>query len=447
MMLLVPFQGLAQQGRSENHKIDSICSHYLYFVPPDKNLLSLVREWKSDEGQDTLFPRWHVSVLSTIDGSVRKEISIPDAREVDGFNLAHDGSSFVVMTGNEYTGKFELQKYSLRDSCWEWRRQWHGGVKEGYYFERDSLKQDHKKPFYETLALRVSYSKDDKKIECITAKNIVMVDAASGVLIRSSNSIAPFFASEDYHKSTLMRYALSSNGRFFAFWHARYLTWSSYSNEDIFTLIFDYAWYGVKWLFCLGSIPNNMYVWDVENDSLYCTFKIPYEEIIGVPAFTDDEERLLLGPVGNGTFRVYSLKGKNLERDFVQESFADSTISVLHTYSNGDYKVISPDNNLVAARYHTLSRPNDPKYGTDPVVLLLDFKDGKMIGEHEIAVSPSLPMDRYAVAFSSDSRYLAFVTYDHTVEEPHMFDSTRTLTLKVGERVTLYDTKTWAKIW
>lgn len=115
----------------------------------------------------------------------------------------------------------------------------------------------------------------------------------------------------------------------------------------------------------------------------------------------------------------------------------------------GDFKVISPDNHFLAASSDTIEKrsSNSREYIT-PTIFVMDYKDGHLIKMFEEAKDQVIGTSdhRYAMDFSPDSKYFACVTYDH-IDTLSSLVRNKKYTLKLGNKVVLYDTETWEKVW
>ena len=206
---------------------------------------------------------------------------------------------------------------------------------------------------------------------------------------------------------------MSKNGKYFAYWKAKFLT-LSYGDESIILTLFDLLWYGAKWLVNFGEIPQNVYIWDIYADKLYDEIPIPFESNKGTPAFNGNENELLIGPL-KSKYIVYSVNDKKVLRDFIQrESIYTGAVSERSEINSLDYKIISPDQKFIAACFG-LGK-----------ILIIDYEDGTLVKKFEQTGSKTAG-EQYAMAFSQDSKFFAAVT-----------DS---------NKICLYDTQTWEKIW
>ena len=206
----------------------------------------------------------------------------------------------------------------------------------------------------------------------------------------------------------MFQYDLSKNGKLAAFWSRKYLTFSLGDDGGPATLI-DLFWYGLRWIYHFGSIPNYLYIWDIQGDSLYSKIKIPFETERGSPVFTLDEKEVLLEPKED-KFQVYNINNRKLEREF---SYLTSYPIGLFNYPTG-YKIISPDKLYFV--------------GENGIYIYVNsYNSGKLLDRFEETSLLSVPLYRYAISFSPDSKYFA------TVIE--------------GNKICLFDTGTWGKVW
>lgn len=402
MKKLLLFFLLSMQIFAQNDSLKSrFHNSFLYFLPNSNNLVSIIvkekHHLKNIERENTIV------ILSKVDGRIIKQITLSDtsAKIIHAFTLSHDGLSFVVLSSSipDYEGPFIIRKYSLEQDHWVWEKEWYGD-----------------NPYF-----RVTFSEDNKQIIGVSAQNTFIIDAETGSLIRKSNLISSVgeYSYVPYND-------LSPNGRYFAFWWNKYLRWSSDDESGILRLL-DLSWYGIKWLFHLGNIPNYLYVWDVYKDTLYCKFKIPYGADGGIPVFTEDELNILIENF-DFEYQVYSLSDKKLTRDFNQ---VDSGYPKKTKYAGRNCKIISPNTKLFAETY-------------SDSILVIDYGSGKLICKYNQTSVSYNPIYSYAMAFSSESKYFAVVTSSHT-------DTVKTsqynYTIERGNKLILFETQSWKKVW
>jgi WD40 repeat protein len=365
---------------------------FLKFIPQSNDLIVVVQKVYCTKDMDSCKAKYSVIILSNKDGGFLKEVPLPDEAVAD-INVSHDGKSFIVFLSHQTIsggkkGVFIVKKYSLEEDQWVWEKEWHGQIP----------------------GLRATYSKDDKQIICISSGATFFLDSNSGSLIKSKNEISSII---DYNYE-FSKFALSENGKYFAFWKRKYLTFSKYDETGLQSLI-DLFWYGIRWIFFFGSIPQYVYVWDVDNNKLCSKISIPYETKQGSPAFTYDEKNILIGPI-KSKYLVYSTVDKKVIREFLQ---VDSIQNEFSWWGEGratkDFKIISPDENS----FVNCLNDND--------VFIFDYKTGELIHHFKQTTLGSSPLNEYAVAYSPDSKYFAVVTK--------------------GNKINLYDTKTWELIW
>lgn len=361
-------------------------SNYLYFLPPNNDLIlsSWAEYGRSSKDSNTVFEEY-VTIFSNKDGSVLKEINVSEKDKIVlSFITSHDGLSFVIVYASKnyfrnYKGPFEIKKYLINEDRWVWEQRWES----------------------ETAGLNLAYSEHDDQIIIITSSRTYIFNSETGILLKSSDAISNIGIDENYSKTSI-----SKNGRYFAYWEIRYLTFSD-RDESGLILLLDFMWYGTKWLLCFGKIPQYVYVWDIFEDKLACKFPIPFEALKGAPAFTDDEKDLLVGPF-KGKCYLYSIEENKLKREFMQNE------SVNEQYYSPDYRIISADQKFFASTFHS------------DKVFLVDFENGCLLGTFTQG-GLSFPQHLAAISFSSDSKYFAIINDKH--------------------HLCLYDTKTWKKLW
>ncbi len=76
--------------------------------------------------------------------------------------------------------------------------------------------------------------------------------------------------------------------------------------------------------------------------------------------------------------------------------------------------------------------------------MVIDYDNGQIINKYKRTTISYNPTYRYAMAFSPDSRYFAVVTnsYTDTVKT-----SQYTYTVERGNKLNLFETQSWRKIW
>ena len=409
LFLMLSMQVAAQNGPVIKNGFHN---SFLYFLPNSNNLISvIVREVdNSSKSKDSNLEVFSIAILSINDGKIIKEVPLSDPRTgfIQAFNVSHDGLSFVVLLSSiprnsreRREGPFVIKKYLLDENRWAWEVKWQ----------------------CEFAALHLTYSEDNHCIIGASTRCIVFIDSETGSVISTSNKISSIVSNEDKWG---VDYDLSKNGKYFAFWWPKFLIFSKDDDAGLLRLL-DISWYGLRWLYHLGSIPNYLYVWDVYKDTLYCEFQIPYEAEEGSLAFTENE-RCLLTENFDFEYQVYSLSSKKLVRGFNQ---VDSGYPKKTEYAGINCKIISPDANYFTETYHDS-------------ILVIDYNSGQLINKYVQTSFSYFPYKRYAMAFSPDSKYFAVVTssYKDTVKSSHY-----TYTVERGNKLNLYNTKTWEKIW
>ena len=372
-------------------------SSFINFLPKSNDIVCIV-EMRDTTYQDSHHLKNIITVFSCFNGNVIKQIPLSQEESaIYAFNVSNDGNSIIVFTSLEnlsthyQKGPFLLKKYSLKENRWEWEKQW----------------------FSNSICMRMTFNEDDKQIICVTPQSTFIIDSETGSLIKESSAISSII-DED---AKFPGFALSKNGRYFAFWKAKYLTFSK-GDESGFITLADFLWYGMKWLFCLGSIPQYVYVWDIKEDKLYDQIRMPFEAYKGTPAFTSDEKELLLGP-HDSEYKVYSIIDKKINRSFVQNEsiYHYPNFHERNTITCTDFKTISSDNKYFAACFE-LNK-----------IFLIDYSSGNLLKKMEQSFSPMSFrfFDQYASTFSADGKYFAAITYENNL--------------------CLYSTETWEKIW
>lgn len=411
-IVLLMFINAYSVAQDNYRPLKSYLGDYLSFISSDNNIVMVLRDEFTNPDESDFLSNYSLVIFSAKDGSVLEKIPIlQNVWLLYGISISHDGSYCVTLSKDKFPGKkdinknmelgpFTLLQYSLKDNKCMWSRQWPSDYR----------------------SLDITYSKDNSQIIAASVQNTIIIESETGKLIRKSNNIAGI---NDFGE--IMRYDLSENGKYFAFWTKKYIEWSRGDESMIITLL-DYSWYGLRWLYHFGSIPNYLYVWDVQNDSLYCKIAIPYETVRGMPVFSFDEDELLIES-GDFKYKEYSLIDKKVLREFEPP---DSTFPDRSVYHGSDYKIISPDKKYFMETY-------------SEYILLIDRTEYKLVDKSIMSLGPTYPFDRYAMAFSSDSKYFAIVTCSN-VDTVKYADITYTVR-KAGKKLNLYETGTRKKIW
>lgn len=202
------------------------CNNYLYFSDPSfNNVVLFITKKYYTKKEDSCLTVNNVEIFSNKDGSLINAISIfpndtstiksgiAGSKEnkyfmgnyktglVCAFNISHDGLSFVIVTSQkpDEFAPYTIKKYLLNENRWDWEKQLLSDIP----------------------PLRVTYNDDNSQIIGVSTKNIFILNAETGHLIKNSDTISSISANEKY-----LKYSLSKNGKYFAFWWGKYLTWS-----------------------------------------------------------------------------------------------------------------------------------------------------------------------------------------------------------------------------
>ena len=435
---------------------ETYCDRFLNFQGSSNNLALFITKVYSSKDNDSSFTTNNVVFFSSKDGRIAKEIIVNTndtlitknitegttrreivtnlkgdtistftngwkldinkkvtvkAEYVYDFTVSHDGLSFIIFSSPMYdpnNGSYIIKKYTCDNGKLIWEKAWYSN----------------------SPPLNLAYTSDDRRIIGVSTKSCVIIDAESGSLIKKSNAISNIGNFDDKY----LKFNISKDGKYFAFWRSKYLTWNL-EDEGGGKRLLDLTWFGLKWLFSFGSISNYVYVWDVEHDNLFSKIRIPYITVKGTPLFVDDKD-LLIDEDCN--YKLYSLVNKRFEEEKVIRDSCNPTISY-DKYN--DTKMISPDKTyLVFADNQNISIYN---YATGN--LIKRFEQDEYIDLLEYGAGSGT----YAMGFSSDSKYFAFVTYDHldTLHTDFKYFPNQTYTAKRGNKLVLYNTQTWKKVW
>ncbi len=424
------------------------CDRFLCFTDTSNKLVSFITRVYSSKDNDSNFTTNNVIFFSSKDGSIVKEMTVntsdttitknitegatriqivtnlkgdtlstfTDSWKLDinkkvtdkteyvfDFKLSHDDLSFVILSllGQ---GQYTIKKYSITNGSLIWEKVW-----------------DSKSP-----PLKLAYTSDDKRIIGVSIKNTIILNAETGSLIKKSDAISSLGNFDDKY----LKFNISKDGKYFAFWQSKYLTWSL-EDEGGGKRLIDLSWFGLKWLFSFGSISNYVYIWDIEHDNLFSKIRIPYITVKGTPLFVDDKDILI---DEDCNYKLYSLINKKFE----EEKGIKDTCNLTISYDKyNDIKMISPNNSYLVL-------------ADDGKIFIYDYANGQLIKSFDqdelfdLIPPNGSGSGTYAMGFSSDSKYFAFVTYNylHVVQTEY-----GEYTKKQGSKMLLYNTKTWKQVW
>jgi WD40 repeat protein len=373
----------------QENQVEKGFSNYLYYSHDSNILISLFSETHYGKNFGNSYQKYKILFLSNFDGSLLKEVSLPDDdKQIVAFNVSHDGLSFVIISSksNYFNGvgeEFIIRKYSINENRWIW----------------DRIIQI-------SEPLRLTYSSDNKELICVTVDGTIFFDSNSGDINRVKDSIASIIN----YKNEFSKFELSKYGRYFVYWDCKYLRNTRYDDGGILKLL-DIGWYGLKWLFYFGNIPNYFYVWDVFEDKLIDKIEIPYEIERFAPAITANEKILLMRSFNN-VLQTYSVQNKNIIKEFYRSELEDENEPMS---GEEDYTIISPDTGYFAYC---------PNFYN---IFIIEYSSGSIIKKIDKTSYINYPYNRYAMVFSSDSKYFAVVSRKNKIE--------------------VFDTKTWRKKW
>ncbi|QQS35914.1 MAG: hypothetical protein IPM56_16995 [Ignavibacteriales bacterium] len=409
LILLSSFFSLQIFAQDSTLIIKEFHNSFLQFLPNTNQVVSIIVKSNSKlENQSNGQPDFFAAICSLNDGEVLKEVRLSDedVKFIQAFNVSHDGLSFVVLLsinqGNSleaHNNRFILKKYSLVENRWNWQ-----------------IQLEEKIPY-----LDLTFSHDNKLIVVISAYKTILIESNTGTPLKNYNRESIVEANE-YQPY----FSLSQNGKYLAFWWNKFLRFSKGTESGIIKLI-DLSWYGIKYLYHLGSIPNYLYVWDIYDDSLLCKIIIPYEAKRGNIVFTEDESHLLT-EYPDFEYHVYSVLNKTFIRDFMDP---DSDYPNSTNYSAIDYKTISLSANCFAQTYKDS-------------ILLIEYLTGKILHKLPQTTVAYMPINRYAMAFSPDGKYFAAVTSNDSETEKTPFS---TYIVNSGNKLSLFSTDSWKKMW
>lgn len=338
----------------------------------------------------------NILIVSILDGTIKKKIDLSSSILSDNyFIISNNCKYFVILSfkrnsnemDNNDRRSFTLQKYSISEGHLIWEKEW----------------------YYDMPILGLSFNADDSQIIGVTPSQTLAIDSKTGELIKESKKISLLIE----YNYTHFKYSISKFGRYFAFWSRKFRKLSENDDAGCLTGV-DYIWMGLKWIFYLGSIPNKLFVWDIEEDKLIDEIPIPFTAIRGSPAFTCDDSEIIFGPF-DGDYNIYSLTAKSTKLEFVlnESKYDHDSETVDDRYP--DFKTISPNNKFVAISHRGYN------------IYILDFANGILIKELPISLEITNTNSLAAMAFSKDSKYFSAVTD--------------------GNRIQLYETGTWKLIW
>ena len=374
---------------SQKDKVLYYYDNYLYYTENSNILISLSNEEHYINNHRTSSRKYKILFLSNFDGSLIKEVALPDEdKHVLGFNVSHDGLSLAVISSKSnltdgFGDEYNLRIYSLYENRWICE-----------------------KKLQISEPLRLTFSSDNRELVCVTVNGTIFFDTNTGNIIREKKSIASIIN----YKDGFSKFELSKYGRYFVYWDCKYLRNTRNDDGGIYKSL-DLCWYGVRWLFYLGNIPNYLYIWDVFEDKLIDKIEIPYEIERGAPAITDNEKILLMRS-SDCEFQTYSIQNKRVIKQLYRAELEDEDEPFNW---EKDFTIISPDTSFYA---YSLSYFN---------IYIIDYSSGSIIKKIEKASGLNYPSSRYPMTFSPDSKYFAVVSHENKIE--------------------VFDTKTWERIW
>lgn len=364
-------------------------SNYLYYSQDSNILISLSNEEHYIDNHRTGSYNYKILFLSNFDGSLLNEVTLPDDdMQVIAFNVSHDGLSLAVISSKSkltdgFGDGFIVRMYSLNENRWIWE-----------------------KKLQISEPLRLTYSSNNSELVCVTVKETIIIDSNTGKVKREKGSIASIIN----YKSEFSKFELSKNGRYFVYWDCKYLRNTRYDDGGIYKSL-DLCWYGVRWLYYLGRIPNYLYIWDVFEDKLIDKIEVPYEIERGAPAITDNEKILLMRS-SDFVFQTYSIQNKSIIKQSYRSELEDEDEP---TNCEADFTIISSDTNFYAYC---------PNFYN---IFIIDYSSGSIIKKIDKTSYTNYPYSRYAMIFSPDSKYFAVVSHKNKIE--------------------VFDTKTWERVW
>lgn len=133
-------------------------------------------------------------------------------------------------------------------------------------------------------------------------------------------------------------------------------------------------------------------------------------------------------------YRIYSLSNKTFLEKCLQSQCSDLRFALAGW--NQDFKLISSDNSFLAAL-------------SDSGISIVNYHDGHLITRFEETIERDfITFSNYAMAFSSDSKYFAVITNCYIDTLWSSFQNKKySYNVKKGNKLILYETKTWNKIW
>jgi hypothetical protein len=374
LFILFSFIAFAQEELPQS---EYMFSKRFYFLPDGNNIAMILTVLPKNRDDISSVPCGYIIILSTKTGEVINKFPLSlKIKSIMDFTFSHDSSKMVVLSKDssqpiqfsnyeewikwQNEGTFQLRQYSLIDGKCIWEKPWHSGYK----------------------SLGIEYSYDNKFIIGVTIRNTLIIDTDTGELIRGGDNISRI---DDINNRS---YDISPDGVYFTFWKEKFFVWAS--DKTVFHGLLEISWYGLRWLYHLGNIPNYVYVWDNINDTLYDKIPVPYEERSIDPEFLSNDN-LLIGSI-NREHKIYSIKNKKIIRN------NQLKFSIFGKYPWRGFKTVaSPDNKYFGK-----------EVGLE--ILLLDYENDKLIArfrsviEYDGSLGPPL-------GFSPDSKYFVCVIH------------------------------------
>jgi hypothetical protein len=365
-------------------------SKQFYYLPSDNNIATIMTDVQGNRLDSSSSTQHYIISLSSQNGEIVHKISLSKKMKLlINFSFSHNGLRCVVLskdtipkehlaTSREVrrwynSGIYILRQYSLVDGKCEWEKHW----------------------YCDYRALGIAYNEDDSRIISVSTHDVSIIDSESGELIKKGDNLSHIDDINDSKDDNNLSYDISPNGVYSAFWRNKFLAWSS-SDETIILRLLDISWYGIKWIYYLGSVPNYLYIWDNINDSLYTKIKLPYEETSVYPSFINND-KLLVGAIDN-QHKIISL-GYRHEIEGRSPHY-DVSIFGKNPYL-GNKTFFSPNNKYIGKV-------------VGPNILLLDYEKERLIAR--------FPRHYYmdgllgdALGFSNDGKYFICAIKDNQI--------------------------------
>ncbi|MBI2416425.1 MAG: hypothetical protein HYV28_00655 [Ignavibacteriales bacterium] len=318
-----------------------------------------------------------IKIISTVTGSVERTVSLDSSSHDEILTFDYHDSVLIVVSSKYYVGPYfnkkcfsqstpmTVKRININTGAIEWSKQINN--------------------YGQCLGCKINIRSN--KLYFITNSSVVTLNASTGNLIQESRKISSVLDTNLHY----LRYSMSRSGRYFAFWKAKFFTFSANDDGGCLTGL-DLIAYSARWLYHLSDIPNYLYIYDIIEDKLVNKLKIPYEVEEGTHAFIETEDAIITPDV-NCKSKIFDIQSGRITGELIHpekvyefENFRPSHVEFEPRL------ILSPDNNFYAERR--------------TIKIYLSTREGKLLYD---CIRGNSMLTAVPMAFSPDSRY--FVTF------------------------------------